>query len=932
MMQGTTTLPQAVLSQVQAVFQRDPAADCVALVWPDAPLESPMDTVVEGTPVKAVYCVSELALREALVTHEQQRKQNDAGALSRLVLLSKFDAVTLAQDVLARLWKQEPQRISPWKTLPQLIKVRAIDPRLTRKHGRWIAEALLSGLDRYKDRISFGDVLDQDTAWRAIAMAHLDYNEPTLDVQSILLWSTKTDIAARMQVLAKDVRDNLADWLTPGLRDTQEVVATLLLNGQGNDLLPIGLACSVLFSADLERQQVVEASQLHLSRGVFRERYLAGKKLTHEALQALGYGALGLVQKWIGREPFKTYAGHLSKAEQILASLDMQAGAQTSSLLPCGFQARLQILALALKGALSGADTATVETALVAVQSHHLAELSGYQQTAARAEMAVRLLRWLKRSVPEPDSASQLMLAYLDDGGFCDWARAEIWAGDAHDALSAVYQDLSERVRDQRERHNQAFGRNLFSIARGDTLPDRLLPVERALDELVAPLAEQQRVLLLVLDGMSLAIYRQLTEDLVRHNWLELQPLQREGDACLVAALPTITKVSRCSLLSGMLCEGGASEEKKAFASHAQLKKIASTKFPPQVFHKPDLSQSGAGSLHSQARAVIAGTEHRILAVVINAIDDQLASSSQVHVAWSFETIALLRQVMEAAREAGRVVLVTSDHGHVLDQDSDFLASADENGERYQPALDGHKPSAREVLVSGDRVVTANKQVVLPWSERVRYTRSKSGGYHGGGSLQEVVIPLSVFMHATTGQAPEGWREVPRSMPDWWYATATGESAQIGEQTVDLPLTKKPGKKPQRVKPVDEVAVRTDDMFGFSAPEVTQEAIPADKSVDWIDQLLDSPVYQLVRDRAGRTAISPEALRDFIGLLERHQWQVMEAIVCRELVIPKIRIRGFLAGVQKLLNVDGYPILSVDRESQTIRLNVVDLKKQFEIE
>ncbi len=103
-------------------------------------------------------------------------------------------------------------------------------------------------------------------------------------------------------------------------------------------------------------------------------------------------------------------------------------------------------------------------------------------------------------------------------------------------------------------------------------------------------------------------------------------------------------------------------------------------------------------------------------------------------------------------------------------------------------------------------------------------------------------------------------------------------------------------------------------------------------SGDWIGLLLSSSVYHHVRERAGRTAISDEYMQGLLKLLEKHHWQVMEAVMCSELLIPKLRIRGFLAGAQKLLNVDGYPILSVERDSQTIRLNVADLKKQFEIQ
>lgn len=926
-MHANAALPMPVLTQLQAVFQRDADADCIALVWPNPLSAAVVEQVVDGRRIRAVYCVSELAMREALVKHHQEVKDLSV----RLVLLSGYVETGLAMDVLARLWRNEPQRISPWKTLQQLILVRDIDPRLTRKHGRWVAEAMLSGVERYQGKISFGEVLDQETAWRAIAMAHLNYQEATLDLQSVLSWSTKVDASGLVRALHDDIRDNLGDWLARGLPETHEVVSTLLLNDQGSDLLPVALVCSVLFSSSVERQHALDLSQLHISRGIFRERYLGGKKIEFRVLQPLGEVAVAVVKQWVGAINFQSYARYLSKAEQILASLDMQPAAEHSELLPCGLQARFNAFAAALDQALNGDAITSAESALQQMEMHSLAGLGLYSETVVRANMAMRLLRWLKQAPVAEGTAISLMTDYIDQGGFCDWARAEIWAGDAHDALSVVYQKLSQQVGRHRERQNQAFGQQLATIARGDHLPARLIPVESALDSLVAPLAEQGQVLMLVLDGMSEAVYRQLSVDLVRNNWLELQTVEAQGDACLVAALPTVTQVSRCSLLSGVLCEGNAGDEKKAFTGHAQLKKLASTKFPPLVYHKPDLSQPGSGSLHSNVRGVIAGKEHRILAVVINAIDDQLSSSSQVKVDWSFETVALLRHVMEAAREAGRIVIVTSDHGHVLDHDSVYQQSADDNGERYHPVALGIAPSELEVLVSGDRVVTANKQVILPWSERLRYTRAKNHGYHGGGSLQEVVIPLGVYINAAARQVPDGWREVPRRLPAWWYpskASTVEPLSKFEESPVSaaVPVKKAAGRK-------QAVAEVIDDMFGFGAPvQSTQKSVSQAASSDWISLLLSSPVYRQVRERAGRTAISDEHLQEVLKLLEKHRWQVMEAVMCSELMIPKLRIRGFLAGVQKLLNVDGYPILSVERESQTIRLNVTDLKKQFEIQ
>jgi len=347
-MEASLSIPMPVLTQLQAVFQRDPEADRIALVWP-TPLPAPEMTLDVGQhSVTVVHCVSELAMRERLVKHLEQ----PISQRSRLVLLSRFDEIHLAQDVLARLWKNEPQRISPWKTLQQLIRVRDIDPRLTRKHGRWIAEALLNGYDRYQGKINFGDVLDQDSAWRAIAIGHLNYEEPSLDLESLLEWSAQVDVDALAAALPKEVRENLGEWLGPSLPDCHEAISTILLSGEGNDLLPLALACSVLFSTEIEQQTSIEPAQLHSSRGVFRERHLGGRRLSTGALLALGEAASRLVTRWIGSSSFQRYQPFLAKTEQLLASLDMQEPARLSDVLQCGLQARLDTFASVLDMAL----------------------------------------------------------------------------------------------------------------------------------------------------------------------------------------------------------------------------------------------------------------------------------------------------------------------------------------------------------------------------------------------------------------------------------------------------------------------------------------------------------------------------------------------------------------------------------------------------
>ena len=145
------TLPCPVLAQLQAILHKYPQADRVALVWPEPIVPAESSLQLAGVSLHLVYCPSELAMRERLVQHTAGNE--------RLVLLSPFDETRLGKDVLARLWGFEPKRISPWRTLEELLQVRQIDPRLTGKNYRWIAECLLSTYEHYRSQISFGEVL-----------------------------------------------------------------------------------------------------------------------------------------------------------------------------------------------------------------------------------------------------------------------------------------------------------------------------------------------------------------------------------------------------------------------------------------------------------------------------------------------------------------------------------------------------------------------------------------------------------------------------------------------------------------------------------------------------------------------------------------------------------------------------------------------------
>jgi hypothetical protein len=54
----------------------------------------------------------------------------------------------------------------------------------------------------------------------------------------------------------------------------------------------------------------------------------------------------------------------------------------------------------------------------------------------------------------------------------------------------------------------------------------------------------------------------------------------------------------------------------------------------------------------------------------------------------------------------------------------------------------------------------------------------------------------------------------------------------------------------------------------------------------------------------------------------------MKPTLAQRLAVPPIRVDGLLASLQRILNIDGYPVLTID-SSQTVRLNLMLLKEQF---
>ena len=184
--------------------------------------------------------------------------------------------------------------------------------------------------------------------------------------------------------------------------------------------------------------------------------------------------------------------------------------------------------------------------------------------------MAVRLVRWLSQADTtgrgEPRSLVEAADGYLVDGGFVDRARLTLRTGDPVRELSEAYAKLFARVTEVQEARSRKFA-ELLRTSTGLNSPHQgLLLVERLLDEVVAPLAAHGPILLIIVDGMSVAVGRELLPELLGQDWI---PLNRSGRDVLLSAglatIPSVTEVSRTSLFCGRLRQGSSADERAGF-------------------------------------------------------------------------------------------------------------------------------------------------------------------------------------------------------------------------------------------------------------------------------------------------------------------------------------------------------------------------------
>jgi hypothetical protein len=727
---------QQIKLQAEQAHEADEKAKFILLkLAPDAFEGTAVDVKAESWPV--VACASPLAVRDAMRKH--------SAAKTPVVLTYGGNDHDLGMDVLARCAKRRAIPHDLWQTVLALFRAAHIDPRLARH--RWLAELLVRFMPAEGYMPVRSLVLDQDRAWKELLRVVLGFESSPPTELDLLKWAGDALRREQFKSLDEPVRHEIVQHLREALGELVNFVFAAVEVDSADELIAIAMLCESLN----DQSAATEAARAKVSARL--EVLFGGLTLSTRAMQQLATAA----NAWFDRagEPAKQH--QVARYEALVTQLKADALASRARYGTAALREKTKAFAHSLT-ALNLSDSKARLQELMSQRGPVLRAAS-----ELRCRMALRLTSWLAQQVP-PVSGSLSLLAeqYRKDVAWVDWAQTVLFEGDDSADLANAYGLIREKVRVRRDGFDSQFAEAL-AADKPDGLS--LLPIEDSLGKCIAPVAAAGRCLLIVVDGMSIPVFLELHQSLRDHGWVQFE---REGAPCptLLAMLPSTTAASRTSLLCGVATTGSASTERAAFSAFPVLVSLSVAGKPPLIFHKRDLLDASGTSLSEDLRSALGDARQRVVAVVINAVDDHLTKADQLRLRWDVSQFKGLDALLAEARSSDRLVVFASDHGHVLDQDM-VMQGSSPNARWREPNLESYPG---EIVLTGPRVKTAtglDGGVVLAWSSKLRYA-GKRNGHHGGCSPAEALVPLSTYRYSA--KAPEGWTAVDEVPPDWWHA------------------------------------------------------------------------------------------------------------------------------------------------------------------
>jgi hypothetical protein len=830
-------------------------------------------------------CVSTLAVRDAMT----QR-----GDAEYLLVLTDCNDADLGLGILSRCFDQRVVTPSMWEAVKEAFGARQVDGVLGRMG--WVAEPLVQNAPPGGWPVAPAGVLTRDHALSHLTAHVLGMSAGEVDPSGVLAWTLDPAATAAFIEQPPAVRAGIIEWVREVVGPIAGLGLQSTVQSHSIDAVTIGLVADVLWSGVPPTGDVI-AARTRL------EQWTGIRDLDDAVARSFADAARGAAQRMAAsRDP--GYPGLLARATALFTDVRYPEGAAASTLLPAGFEARLSSVAAAVRAYLLTGPGAlpAVESSFADLMRHVQAP---HDRATAVARMAVRLARWL--ATPEaaaPTDLHQAALRQAREDAYVDWAAADVWVGSTATDVAAVWADLFAAARIRRDVHDRQFATLLADATTRGVLPHGLVPVESAVARVLKPLATAgNRLLVIVVDGMSTAVAAELADEALALAWFEAVPEADGARTAILAALPTLTTYSRTSLFAGRLIQGGQSEERAGFA----------TLTGGLVFHKADLIGAAGQALPGAVLEAIR-SDAGMCAVVLNTVDDALAKADPGGTDWTITGIQHLSALLDEAGRAGRTVVLISDHGHVVERGGTPNPIADADA-RWRMPDTGPLDAAREVALTGSRVLAGGGSVIAAVDESLRYA-TKRAGYHGGASAAEVVIPVIVLSRTPDDLRSAGWVSAAPQAPAWW------NDQVVGAGTPPTP-TRSPAPRPTPRRPGPGQGELEIDI---------PEAVPAangsaDESL--VAALIASPIYQAQKARGGPRAVSDDIVSSAVSVLLAQSGRAHRNTLAAAAGIPASRLQSTLVALRRQLNVEQYDVLSLDVDEVTVVLDVPLLRQQF---
>lgn len=909
--------------EVERLFRREHRSKLLALFGRGQPGRFELD----GLKWEIIPTTCELELRSKLPAPGQS-------AATGSVYLVDWAEDALPLDVSCRLAGGRIYHVARDARLAAIFGARQVDPGLS---STAVARLVLTGTIEGLRKIT-GLRLTADDLWKRVLEARFGAPESALETgPSFLRWARSSDAgptfsrACESDELLRAMRRELLEWLGRKLG----AVGTLAFRAWELGLVHRALQALLLLEAveqtnDAYLKGLVNGQLASIAPGLANE--IRGAH-ADEAARALLEAVLSV------EDPNDRRL--LEQAEQHALTIGASGIAAISDWLPAGHAAREAALASALTKFVEKPKPEALEALLAVFQglsSHRLDPAIRRSEHVEARKMAARLCAWLLARRVRPQlaehgtawqAAVDLARRYAEEGGFLDWARQSVRGmRGGGDALMKAVRHLHEAVDAVARADDQCFAKAYVSWVEAGKPSSEVLPIEHVTRRIVAQFlkgSEHRRLLLVLMDGMSYATAVQVLHRLRdQRRWSPIAWRMPGWNGQLpfppvLAAAPTLTEVSRAALFAGMadprFGDQSSDKDDARWAANPHLRELLGED-PHKVFFKRDVL--AGHELIDEVKQAIAG-DQRVVAVIVNAIDEHLKGSLQVAMDYSKTPILPLDALLTAADGAERAVLLVADHGHVAGDamrvTGGRIAPGREGGARWRALAESEQPQEGEVLLPRTSWKPRGAAGVAVLWDTALANRAPHHGEHGGLSLAEAVAPAFLiapeWLDRVAGDDVDlSCRVLPE--PDWWVLKIARPTATPIAQEE----RKAAGKAHAQLQliPAEPATVM----------QLSPATTPSEPSL--VSNLRASKLF--TQQIAGVPKPDVERVLAWLSVLVKANGIITAADFARECGVRPHQVGGVVARMG-MLNADGFAIVEHDVAGRRVVLHKARLLSQF---